>query len=130
MVKTNELKERLAQANSLEDVQNALLDFPDIDASQVYQELQRHRSGEAERLDLNELDAVSGGADRSWTKDGCAATCEYNSWCGSNDFCYCFDVTYDDFWATCPDGHKHVYEHGQCVRCGYLRHDGHAGKPR
>ena len=125
-----DLKAKLVIANNVEEVRTILGANSGLDAEQVWKEIEKHRSGRSEKLDLGELDAVSGGADRSWTKDGCAATCEYDSWCGSNDFCYCFDVTYDDFWATCPDGHKHVYEHGQCVRCGYLRHDGHAGKPR
>ena len=124
------LKEELRNAANLEEVKDILKDRPAYEAERAWKEIERHRSETSEKLDLDELDSVSGGADRSWTKDGCAATCEYDSWCGSNDFCYCFDVTYDDFWATCPDGHKHVYEHGQCVRCGYLRHDGHAGKPR
>ena len=125
-----DLKMKLSKANSLGEVKTILGANSGLDAEQLWREIEKHRSGQSEKLDLNELDAVSGGADRSWTKDGCAATCEYDSWCGSNDFCYCFDVTYDDFWATCPDGHKHVYEHGQCVRCGYYRHDGHPGKPR
>ena len=125
-----DLKTKLSKASSLEEVKGMLGAGSGVDAEQLWREIEKHRSGQSEKLDLNELDSVSGGADRSWTKDGCAATCEYDSWCGSNDFCYCFDVTYDDFWATCPDGHKHVYEHGQCVRCGYLRHDGHAGLPR
>ena len=125
-----DLKMKLSKANSLGEVKTILGAGSGVDAEQLWREIEKHRSGQSEKLDLNELDSVSGGADRSWTKDGCAATCEYDSWCGSNDFCYCFDVTYDDFWATCPDGHKHVYEHGQCVRCGYLRHDGHAGLPR
>ena len=125
-----ELKEKLIHSESPEEVKELLSKRPDLDAERVWQEIGRHRSTHQEKLDLEELESISGGADRSWTKDGCAATCEYDSWCGSNDFCYCFDVTYDDFWATCPDGHKHVYEHGQCVRCGYYRHDGHPGKPR
>ena len=126
----DELKDNLLNAGSLEETQEILKEHPEIDASRAWEEIERRRSAMSEKLDLDELGAVSGGFDRSWTKDGCAATCEYDSWCGSNDFCYCFDVTYEDFWATCPDGHKHVYEHGQCVRCGYYRHDGHAGKPR
>ena len=73
-----------------------------------------------EELDLEELDAVSGGADRDWRKDGCAATCEWDSWCGSNDNCVIFDVTYSNFWRTCPDGHDHVFNNDDvCVRCGY-----------
>ena len=117
-----QLKEKLAEANSLDEAKDILKDRPELDAEKVYQEVERHRSGRAEKLDLNELDAVSGGADRDWRKDGCAATCEAHSWCGSNDFCYCWDVTYDNFWTTCPDGHTHNFEMGNiCVRCGYSK---------
>lgn len=73
-------------------------------------------------LDLGELESVSGGSDRSWTKDGCAATCEYDSWCGSNDACVFFDVVYCNFWCTCPDGHEHEFVgetlQRRCRRCG------------
>ena len=126
----NHLIEKLKTANSLEEVREIIKEYPELNAEQIWQEVEKHGSSRTEKLDLGELDAVSGGADRDWTKDGCAATCEYNSWCGSNDFCYCFDVTYDNFFKTCPDGHEHVYEHGVCVRCGYLRKDGRAGIPR
>ena len=116
----NELKERLAAASNLGEVQEILKDHPELNAEQVWEEVQRHTSARSEKLDLNELDAVSGGADRDWQKDGCAATCEETCWCGSNDFCQIWDVTYSNFWTTCPDGHEHVYNGGDtCVRCGH-----------
>ena len=115
----NELKAKLNNAESLEEVKEIVKDHPELDAEKVYQEIERHRSSQTEKLDLNELDAVSGGADRDWKKDGCAATCEWSSWCWSNDFCTIWDVTYDNFYATCPDGHEHVYRDHTCTRCGY-----------
>ena len=116
------LKEKLNDAKNLDEVKAILADSPELDAERVWKEIENHRSNKAERLDLDELDAVSGGADRDWKKDGCAATCEWDSWCGSNDRCYCWDVTYDNFWATCPDGHTHNFEMGNiCVRCGYSK---------
>ena len=124
------LKEKLINASSFEEVQDLVKGHDGLDAEKIWKEFEAHRSNENELLDIHELESVSGGADRDWTKDGCAATCEYNSWCGSNDFCYCFSVTYDNFFRTCPDGHEHVYEHGECVRCGYLRPDGRPGIPR
>ena len=114
-----ELMEKLLQAKSLEEVKEILKDKPDDVVNRVYQEIQDHRSDKAEKLDLDELDAVSGGCDRNWVKDGCAATCEEGSWCSSNDYCRAFEVTYADFWVTCPDGHEHVYNGHTCVRCGY-----------
>ena len=120
----NELKERLLQAESLEDVKNILEDQPNDVVERISKEFEIHRLGDNRKLDLDELDTVSGGADRDWTKDGCAATCESGSWCGSNDYCYCFDVTYDNFWATCPDGTPHQWSDGPgyvCVKCGHNR---------
>ena len=120
-----ELKERLSGATSLEEVEALLKDQPELNAEQVWEEVQRHASSKSEKLDLGELDAVSGGgSDRDWTKDGCAATCEPNSWCSSNDWCVYWDVTYAHFWATCPDGSEHQWDSGAgyvCVKCGYNR---------
>ena len=115
----DKIKERLAGARSLEEVKEILKGNSNIDPERVWKENERHRSLAHEKLDLNELDAVSGGADRDWKRDGCAATCEVGSWCSSNDYCVIWDVTYDNFWATCPDGHEHVFENCVCVRCGY-----------
>ena len=114
----NELKSNLANAETLEEVEALLEGKPNLDPKKVYEELRRHRSKEAEKLDLEELDAVSGGFDRDWLSDGCAATCERSSWCSSNDWCQIWDVTYDHFWDTCPDGHKHIFQDNVCIRCG------------
>ena len=114
-----ELREKLKDADNLEEVKDILKDRAGLDAERVWEEVEKHRSAKAEKLDLDELDAISGGADRDWSKDGCAATCEWSSWCGSNDNCIVFDVTYDNFWRTCPDGHEHVFQDDICTRCGY-----------
>ena len=117
----SELQESLKGAKNLDEVKAILQGHPELNPERVWQEIDSHRSNVSEKLDLNELDAVSGGADRDWQKDGCAATCEQSSWCGSNDFCQIWDVTYDNFWRTCPDGHEHVFNNGDvCVRCGYV----------
>ena len=123
-MKDQTLITKLAGAESLTEVQDILKGRSDIDAERAWQEIENHRSNMSERLDLDELDAVSGGADRDWKKDGCAATCEASSWCGSNDYCMIWDVTYDNFWACCPDGHEHVFQNRVCVRCGYERSGG------
>ena len=120
----NELKSKLSLARSLDEAKGILKGHPDlvVVAERVWEELGKHRSIAVEKLDLSELDAVSGGADRDWQKDGYAATCEPHSWCDTNDYCYCWDVTYDNFWATCPDGATHNFEMGNiCVRCGYSK---------
>ena len=65
-------------------------------------------------LSADELEAVSGGADRDWLTDGCAATVEPGSWCGTNDKCVKIYVTYD-----------HAPEKDKCPECGafmYIYH--------
>ena len=87
------LREKPIRSHSLEEVEKLISKHPDLDAKRVYQEIEKHRPGSSEKLDLSELEAVSGGADRNWAKDGCAATCEENSWCWSNDKCQIWDVS-------------------------------------
>ena len=119
------LKEKLSNAKDLAEVKSILPDASASDSEKIWAEIERHRSNKSEKLDLDELDSVSGGADRDWKRDGCAATCENKSWCWSNDFCMVWDVTYDNYWVCCPDGHDHVYEGTRvCVRCGYERPGG------
>ena len=115
------LRERLIHSDSLEEAKELLSGRPDLDAERIWQEIEKHRSGKNEKLDLDELDSVSGGADRDWKRDGCAATCEENSWCWSNDKCEIWDVTYDNFFVCCPDGHDHVFVGDVCTRCGHAR---------
>ena len=89
---------------------------------------------DSSQLSVDELEAVSGGADRNWVTEGCAATVEYGSWCGSNDRCVVRDVTYS-FEPTshlCPNCGKHMYlqntiQHGceyeeqhRCKFCGCI----------
>ena len=119
-----ELRERLRSAKSLDEVKKIIAGQEGLNAERIWQEIEKHASGKNEKLDLEELDAVAGGADRDWKKDGCAATCEGGSWCWSNDRCAVWDVTYDNFWSTCPDGSEHEWCAGAgyvCVKCGYNR---------
>ena len=97
---TNELKAKLLAAKSAEEVTELIkADGKEItaeDAAHLWEEISRKREQNGKELSLDELDAVSGGADRDWATDGCAATVEPNSWCGSNDRCFWTDVTYDN----------------------------------
>ena len=115
----NALLSLITSAASLDDVKKALEGHPELNPERVWEEAQKHRSGKAEKLDLSELESVSGGKDRDWINDGCAATCEEDSWCWSNDRCDIWDVTYDRFWECCPDGHPHNYVDNVCTRCGH-----------
>lgn len=76
-----ELEKRLRSAGTLEEVNSLLKDEPRLDPKKVYEEIKTHWSKGIERLDLDELESVSGGKDRDWGKDGCAATVEWYSWC-------------------------------------------------
>ena len=113
---TNEMKEKLLVAKSAEEAA-ALLKESGVDettAKHLWEEMNRKREANGGKLSLDELEAVSGGARyRNWKEEGCAATVEPGSWCGSDDRC--------DHWEVCysqgPLGSK-------CPRCGgYLCYD-------
>ena len=98
-----ELKEKLLKAGNAEEVSALLGEGTTEDqAARMWQEIQAHRQT-LEEVDDGELEAVSGGniftrpfdpPDRDYEKDGCAASVEYGSWCGSDDACTIYDVTY------------------------------------
>ena len=92
---SEELKKELIKAHSAEQVAEIVkADGQEIsteDAEQLWQEIANHNQ-DAE-LSADELEVVSGGADRDWLTDGCAATVESGSHCGSNDKCLIWDVT-------------------------------------
>ena len=105
---SDEQKNRLLQARSAEEVA-ALLREAGVDvqlAERLWAELTHKLEADSEELSPDELEAVSGGADRDWLKDGCAATVEPYSWCKSNDACFIVDVVY---------AHQPV---GICPYCG------------
>ena len=110
---SDELKVKIKTAHNAQEVAGLLRDAgaDESIAEQVWQEIIRHRDDK--ELSLDELDAVSGGEDRDWVADGCAATVNYGSWCGSNDMCYWIDVTYDHEPTSylCPNCGQHMYLH-------------------
>ena len=94
----NELKAKLLAAKSEEEL-TVLLKNTGVDkpaAERIWVELTNKCEADGKELSLDELEAISGGADRDFLKDGCAATTEPGSWCESNDCCYIWDVTYDN----------------------------------
>ena len=119
----NELKAKLKEAKNLEEVKELIKDHPNFNAENLWKEIEKFQNADSKKLDLDELDAVSGGADRDWVNDGCAATCEWTSWCWSNDYCELMEVTYDNYWAKCPNGEEHLYYGKKCVKCGYFNPD-------
>ena len=110
-----ELRGKLIRAKDIEEVR-ALLgpETAEEEINQTWREIEAHRPADGmEAVDDDELAAVSGGADRDWEKEGCSATVEAGSWCGSDDACVWVDVTYSNI-DRCPvDGYRHDwYESG------------------
>ena len=124
-----EQKSKLMLAESIDEIRDIITkaggEISTEDAEQLWNELKQMKESLGQEIDDDEMDAVAGGADMDWVKDGCAATCEYESWCSSNDYCISFSVTYDNFWKTCPGGTPHDYRWlglragWVCKKCGY-----------
>ena len=73
---TNELKAKLLAARSAGEAA-ALLRDAGVDAplaERLWTELKHKREADGKELSLDELGSVSGGFDRDWLKEGCAAT--------------------------------------------------------
>ena len=135
-----ELKKKAMKAASAEEIMEFVRaageEITAEEAEHIFKKAQEKKADK--ELSLDELDAVSGGEDRDWVLDGCAATVEYGSWCGSNDKCIYWDVTYD-FQPTghlCPNCGKNMYQqntiyHGdnqyedqyRCKYCGCIKSD-------
>ena len=108
-----ELKKKTLAAASAEEIMEIMKaageEITAEEAAQLFEKVQAKKTGK--ELSLDEMEAVSGGADRNWVTDGCAATVEYGSRCRSNDRCIYFDVTYD-FQPTstlCPNCGQNMY---------------------
>lgn len=141
MLKISEkMKEKIKKAQSAEEV--AVLLRPsgvdEVMATQIWNELSGYLDDK--QLSVDELESISGGADRDWLSDGCAATVKAESWCGSNDSCHLWDVTYDHepVKLICPKCGINLYldhvdyahfvgndpkgfdtYHYRCKKCGY-----------
>ena len=95
-------------------------------AAGLFEKAQRQKTGI--ELSIDELEAVSGGSDRDWLSEGCAATVEDNSWCDSNDNCLIWDITYEHPPVNCckkcggiiyrASGEWDFIEKLRCVNCG------------
>lgn len=140
---TKEQKEKLFKAAGEDEVKAILGEGADDgNVSRIWNEIRTHR--DLEKLDDSELEAVNGGLSlgeiirsfldqRDFEKDGCAATVEYNSFCGSNDACCYWDVVYMNDDEACVYGVKghdwkisyrtdrtgaEAFEMWKCKRCG------------
>ena len=65
-----ELRAKLVVAKSLDEASEILNGNPNPDPERAWKEIENHRSANVQRLDLNELDALSGGAFFVFAKKG------------------------------------------------------------
>ena len=127
---TKEKKEKLLKAVSEEEVRAILgKDAEEEQVARIWNEIRNHRN--LEKLDDDELEAVSGGAGRDFLQDGCSDTVN-DSWCWLNDMCSNIYITYSNYCEPCPKGGDHDwtvevhydrYAAGQaeewtCTKCG------------
>ena len=109
----NELRKKAMEAASAEEIMEIMKaageEITAEEAAQLFEKAQAKKTGK--ELSLDEMEAVSGGADRNWVTDGCAATVEYGSRCDSNDKCIYWDVTYDfqPISTLCPNCGNNMY---------------------
>ena len=106
---TKELKEKLLKANSEEEVKALLGDaVKEEDVTKIWKEIEAHKADpDLKKVDDDELEAVNGGADRDYLKDGCSSSTN-DSWCWYNDNCTKFWTTYSNY-DPCPNGGNHEW---------------------
>lgn len=114
---TNDLKEKLLAVQNSEEVAELVKasgqEISPEDAEHLWAEIMKKREQDDKELSPDELEAVSGGENRNWVTEGCAATVEFNSLCYSNDACYWHDVIYDygPTSVLCPNCGQNMYLH-------------------
>ncbi len=106
---TKELREKLLNANSEEEVKALLGDaVKEEEAAAIWKEIEALKAApDLKKMDDDELEAVSGGADRDYLKDGCLSSTN-DSWCWANDTCDRFWITYSNY-DPCPKGGNHEW---------------------
>ena len=127
---SEELRAELIKAQSagqvMEIIKKSGQEITAEDADHLFQEISRLK--ECSEFSDDELEAVSGGADRDWQNDGCAATVEPDSWCWSDDACAKWDVVYENNpRSICPKCGAYmtkqivgVYAKYTCTKCGEI----------
>ena len=105
----NELKKKAMEAASAEEIMEIMKaageEITAEEAERFYEKVQDKKTDR--ELSPDELEAVAGGEDRDWLRDGCAATVEAGSDCYGTDMCGLWPVIYEHR----PTRHK-------CSVCG------------
>lgn len=106
---TKGLKEKLLKAESADEVKTLLGDAgTEEEVSAIWKEIEAFKADpNLKKMDDDELEAVAGGEDRDYLKDGCADTVN-SSWCWSNDECTKLWITYSNY-DPCPKGGNHEW---------------------
>ena len=108
-IEREELKKKTLAAASAEEIMEIMKaageEITAEEAERFYEKVQDKKTDR--ELSLDELEAVAGGEDRDWLRDGCAATVEGGSDCYGTDMCGLWPVTYEHR----PTRHK-------CSVCG------------
>ena len=125
-----ELEKKLLTSDSTEEIKELLKTAgKEITAEQAAELFEKAQARKTDtKLSLDELEAVSGGSDRDWLVDGCAATVEDGSHCRSNDKCIIGSVIYEhppvSLCRRCggviyrASGEWSFIEELRCVNCG------------
>ena len=129
---TQEMRAKLMRAKDQEEVRAILgSETTEEEIQQVWQEIQHHCPAEGlEAVEDDELEAVSGGYERDYGKNGCSATVEAKSFCWKDDACIRLQVEYVNR-DPCPKGtsasRNHVWKAvgwegrnrlWECKQCG------------
>ena len=109
----NELRKKLFEAGSREEVEALLQGRADEEEIRtMWESIERKRgAADLEELDDDELETVSGGWIRDFLEDGCYASVAYNSSCSTADACVLAHMVYWNGGAICVGGkERHVWE--------------------
>lgn len=131
---SSELAAKLLAAKSAEEASELVKATGQVltrrDVVHLWAEIRKSKEQDGRELSADELESVSGGADRDWETDGCAASCEAGSWCWSNDKCIQWEVTYDNMPSRtceyCNGAMEYIGGVGntdtyRCKKCGRTR---------
>ena len=104
-----ELKVKLLKANSEEEVKALLGDaVKEEEAAAIWKEIEALKAApDLKKMDDDELEVVSGGADRDYLKDGCLSSTN-DSWCWVSDNCTRMWTTYSNY-DPCSKGGNHEW---------------------
>ena len=105
-----ELRRKLIRAKDIEEVRAILgPETTQEEIDQVWREIEAHRpTNILEEVDDDELEAVSGGADRDWEEQDCSSTTK-EEFCWMDDWCDWVIIGYTNYNPCDKGGHHEWY---------------------